>query len=265
MSEYNQYEMRFGGEREGVTYLVHVLILVNVAVFAAQLLLDIPFGELFVTGRGSLIEDAPGGNAILEWLEFNPNEMLHGLVWTPLTYMFLHGGLMHLFGNMLMLYFFGPEIERVLGSRQFVRFYLLCGGVGVLANFIPYFLIEGGGNVAVVGASGATLGILVAYAMVEPDRRVFIIPIPFPITARWLVIFIIAMNLFTAVSGGSATSVATHFGGMGVGYAYMKWRPVFLRAQWHKRSQKIEQADENDEEEMAKAIDNIFDFKNRNR
>jgi membrane associated rhomboid family serine protease len=179
--------------------------------------------------------------------------------------MFLHGGLMHLFGNMLMLYFFGPEIERVLGSRQFLRFYLLCGGVGVMANFVPYFLIQGGGNVMVAGASGATLGVLVAFAMVEPDRRVFLFPIPIPVTSKILVFFIIAMNMISAANGGSGVSIATHLGGMAVGYAYMKWRPAFLRAQWHRRGRKIQKAEQADEEKMAEAIDNIFDFKNRNR
>ncbi|MFP6615312.1 MAG: rhomboid family intramembrane serine protease [Candidatus Hydrogenedentota bacterium] len=258
MSEHNQYEMRFGGDRDGITYVVHLLILANILVFAGQLLLDIPFGD------GRMI-DIPGGDRIIEWVMFNPAKMLGGLVWTPLTYMFLHGGLMHLFGNMLMLYFFGPEIERVLGSRQFLRFYLLCGGVGVLANFIPYFLIQGGGNVIVAGASGATLGVLVAYAMVEPDRRVFLFPIPIPVTTRLLVMFIIALSLVTAVSGGSGVSVATHFGGMAVGYFYMKWRPIFLQAQWHKRGRKIQKSEEADEEKMAEAVDNIFDFKNKNR
>jgi membrane associated rhomboid family serine protease len=195
----------------------------------------------------------------------DPEFFLGGRVWTPITYMFLHGGLMHLFGNMLMLYFFGPEIERVLGSRQFLRFYLLCGGVGVMANFVPYFLIQGGGNVMVAGASGATLGVLVAFAMVEPDRRVFLFPIPIPVTSKILVFFIIAMNMISAANGGSGVSIATHLGGMAVGYAYMKWRPAFLRAQWHRRGRKIQKAEQADEEKMAEAIDNIFDFKNRNR
>ena len=258
MFEQNQYEFRFGGEREGITYIVHGLILANVGIFALQLLLDIVFGDFQVS-------DTPGGGSLLEWLMFVPDRMLDGLVWTPFTYLFLHGNLMHLFGNMLMLYFFGPEVERVLGSRQFVRFYLLCGAFGVLANFLPYFLIAGGGNVAVVGASGATLGVLVAFAMIEPDRKIFLFPIPFPVTSRALVMFIVAMNLISAAGGGSNTSVATHFGGMVLGYVYMKWRPIFLRAQWSKKSKKTSKGKEPAEEKMAEAIDNIFEFKNKNR
>ena len=258
MFDQSQNEMRFGGERPGITYTVFWLILANVSVFVAQLILDIPFGDLHVN-------DTPGGLALLAWLMFIPERVLDGLVWTPLTYMFLHGNLMHVFGNMLMLYFFGPEIERVLGSRQFIRFYFLCGVVGVLVNFAPYFLIEGGGNVSVVGASGATLGVLVAFAMVEPDRRILLFPIPIPVTSRFLVYLIIAMNLISAASGGSGTSVATHLGGMATAYAYMTWRPVFLRAQWHRRGQKIQKAEESDEKKIADAIDNIFDFKNKNR
>jgi membrane associated rhomboid family serine protease len=258
MFEQNQYEFRFGGEREGVTYIVHWLILLNIAIFAMQLILDIPIGDLEV-------RNTPGGVGVLEWLIFVPERVLDGLVWTPFTYMFLHGNLMHVFGNMLMLYFFGPELERVLGSRQFVRFYILCGVVGVLANFLSYFLIQGGGNAAVVGASGATLGVLVAFALIEPDRKIFMFPIPFPITSMTLVMFIVAMNLISAAGGGSSTSVATHFGGMIVGYAYMKWRPIFLRAQWNKKRKKVAKSEEGTEEKMAEAVDNIFEFKNKNR
>jgi membrane associated rhomboid family serine protease len=258
MSEYSQYEFRFGGEREGITFVVHSLILVNVCIFALQLLLDIPFGDWREA-------DHLGGSFLTDWVVFNPEFFLGGRVWTPITYMFLHGGLMHVFGNMLMLYFFGPEIERVLGSRQFLRFFLLCGAVGVLVNLIPHALNGGASNPFVAGASGATLGVLVAFAMVEPDRRVFIFPIPIPVTSRMLVMFIIFLNLMSAVLGGSVMSVATHFGGMAVAYLYMKWRPVYLRAQWKKRGKQSERPAESDEDEMAKAIDNIFDFKNRNR
>jgi len=70
--------------------------------------------------------------------------------------MYLHNGLLHLFMNMLWLFFFGPEVEHTLGTRQFVRFYILCGMLGVLFTFIPMRLFDE--NVSVAGASGARHG-----------------------------------------------------------------------------------------------------------
>lgn len=260
MSSYYEQESRFSFQVEGVTYVVSRLILANVAVFILQLILDIPFGDPQVL-------NSPGGHQILHWVAFQPSALFSGIIWTPVTYLFLHGSLMHLFGNMLMLFFFGPAVERVLGSMQFLRFYLLCGVLGVLVNLFPIVLPNWNSGIMVVGASGATLGVLVAFAMIEPDRRIFLFPIPIPVTAKMLVVIILAMNLLAAAGGGSGTSVATHFGGMAVGYVYMKWRPRFMQMRWRRQGRKVAKEPGSpkspDEEKMAEAIDNIFDFKNR--
>lgn len=259
-SSSNQYEFKFGHDR--VTWGVQSILLATTGAFAAQLLLDIPFG-----GGGGVL----GGWLYDEWLAFNPANLARGYVWTPLSYIFVHFSLWHLFGNMLMLYFFGPDVERVLGTRQFVRFYLLCGGVGVMANFAPvppdfsFF-----SSISVVGASGATLGVLVAFAFVEPDRKVFLFPIPIPVTSRALVFIVIAINLMAAVGGGT-TSVATHFGGMAAGYAYMKYRPAYSawRAQRKLKrrapKKKSNGPPKSDLEKMGKEIDNIFKFQDKDR
>jgi len=170
-----------------------------------------------------------------------------------------------------MLFMFGSEVERVLGSRQFIRFYIFCGVVGVLANFIPFYLYQvlygNAYHVLVLGASGSVLGVIMAFAMVDPNRKIFLFPIPFPITALWLVIFIVAMNIMMGVNGGSSTSVATHLGGLGAGFLYMKYRPIFNRRRWRKGS--ISKAAKSDkskhDEDVGKAIDNIFEFKGRGK
>jgi membrane associated rhomboid family serine protease len=252
----NQYEFRFGHDR--ITWGVQSILLATTAAFALQLLLDIPFG------RGGLL----GGPVYDEWLAFNPATLLHGYVWSPLTYIFIHFSLSHLFFNMLMLYFFGPDVERVLGTRQFISFYLLCGALGVMANFVA---VSAGGSVSVVGASGATLGVLVAFAFVEPDRKVILFPIPIPVTARALVIIFVVFNLMSAVGGGGTTSIATHFGGMVVGYLYMKYRPAFSawKAQRKLRrrvpKKKSGAPPKADLEELGKEIDNIFKFQDKDR
>lgn len=224
------------------------MLLANIAIFVCQLLLRIPaFGQL-----------------VQDFLKFSPVAFVHGFVWQAFTYMFLHASLSHLFQNMLGLYFFGSEVERTLGSRQFIRFYILCGALGVMANYVP-MLWQGGHimDVPVVGASGAVMGVLVAYAFLNPDGRIILFPIPIPITARAMIIVFIALNLMSAATPGSNTSVATHFGGMIVAYAYMKIRPQV--AAWQIKRVRNRKKPNSEHEDMADAIDNIFKFQDKDR
>lgn len=252
MNSNYQEGFRIGISRSRVTYSVRFLILANLCIFALQLLLDIPLGN-------PLTFDPPGGSVFLELFSFSTDRFIAGWVWNPLTYMFVHGGLQHLFFNMLLLFFFGPDVERLLGTRQFLKFYLLCGFVGVLLNLLSAYLF--GTHVLVVGASGAIMGVVVAFAIVDPDRQIFLFPLPFPITARAMVIIFIVIDLLTFASGGRGTSVATHLGGMAVSFAYMKYRPTLL--QWSlKRRRK---PSKRDRENLGEAVDNIFKFQNKER
>lgn len=255
MSSYHYSErIRYGGIQDHrITRAVQRLILINAAVFAIQLLLNIPFGY-----RGLV---PPPGGLIIDYLSFQPVSFLHGLLWQPLTYMFLHAGLLHLFFNMLWLYFFGPDVEHALGTRQFVLFYFLCGAVGVMATFIPLFIY--GRDVSVVGASGAVMGVLIGFAIVNPHRQFFIFPLPVPITAKWLVAIVIVINLLNADSGGTM-SVATHFGGMAVAYVYMKFIPYWRerrRAWWRGRRQ----GRGKHKNSIGDDVDNIFRFDKHRR
>ncbi|MCH7909689.1 MAG: rhomboid family intramembrane serine protease [Candidatus Hydrogenedentes bacterium] len=251
MNSYQKPEFRFSFGPQRITYSVQLLILLNATAFAAQLLIDIPFGTLSV-------HDVPGGE-LLEWLAFSPARLMRGLIWLPVTYMFLHSGLMHLFMNMLMLFFLGPEVERALGTRQFLFFYFLAGVIGVMANFIPILLMANAPMISVIGASGAVMGVTIAFAMINPERQIFLFPIPVPLTARGMVFFLIVMNLIAAV-GNSPLSVATHFGGMAVGYVYMKYRPMLMAWQIRRRAPSRKKA-----EEMRDAVDNIFKLHDRDR
>lgn len=234
--------------RDVITWGVQRLILITTAIYAVQLLIDIPFGS--VSGGG--IASPPGG-LIIRWLSFQPSSLFNGAIWQPFTYMFLHGNLPHLFFNMLWLFFFGPDVERVLGTRQFVRFYLLCGFLGVFASLLP--VLFRGGAFSITGASGAVMGVMVAFAMINPTREFFLFPLPVPINARALVMIVIGMNILTAWQG-SATSVATHFGGMAVGFAYMKSIPKW-RA-WRRDAQSRKTRDK-----IGDAVNNIFKFEDK--
>lgn len=252
-----QYRAAVSSGSSRITWAVQRLILLNGVVFALQLLADPLLAWFDASGEWSR---APGG-ILNYYLGFQPLALLQGMVWKPFTYQFLHSGLLHLFLNMLWLFFCGPEVERALGTRQFYRFYLLCGAVGVLATFLP--LIWWGDNPTVTGASGATMGVMIAFAMVDPHRQFHLFPIPTPINARTLVLIVVVLNIFTGL-GNSAVSVATHFGGMGVGYAYMKLLPQFRR--WHRarRAAKPAQAPpEQPVDKVGEAVNNIFKFKDK--
>jgi membrane associated rhomboid family serine protease len=252
---------------------VRALILTCSAIFAAQLFLDIGFGRY--------PGDAPGGDAILGTLAYTNHHLLQGWIWLPITYIFLHGYLLHLFLNMVQLYFFGPDVERLLGTRQFLWFFFLCGIGGALANLVPDALVAahvlperfGGADYPVVGASGAIMGVIVAFAILDPDRQIFMLPLPFPITARAMVLLLVVINL---LSTGGGVSVSTHFGGMITGFAYMKLRPMALRWSWERRGRKARRARERaagtpkepatpEEKKLAEAIDNIFRFQDREK
>lgn len=247
-----EVQFRFGHDR--ITWGVRAVILANVAVFAADLIASF-----------LLAASGPGRMLLLEFAAFSREGFYSGFLWMPFTYMFFHSGLWHLFLNMLMLYFFGPDVERVLGSGQFLRFYGICGVLGVLANLLPIAAPN-----PVIGASGAVLGVLAAFVVIDPERQVFLFPLPFPINARALVIIIIVLNVIAAIGGSSGTSVATHFGGLICGYAYMKLIPIWNawrdeRRRRQERSQNPQGPSKDDLDKLGEEVDNILKFRNHDR
>ena len=165
-----------------------------------------------------------------------------------ITYMFLHGGFTHIFFNMFALWMFGAVIERVWGPKKFLFYYISCGvGAGIVQEIAQYvnYLSVGlaaydhvnlGGTLMLtddylnlwttIGASGAVYAILLAFGMTFPNERLFIIPFPFPIKAKWLVVGYIAIELFSALSGpGDGVAHTAHLGGMLFGFIMIRyWR-----------------------------------------
>jgi len=138
--------------------------------------------------------------------------------WTPLTYMFIHGGFSHLFFNMFGLVVFGPRLEERLGSNSFIKFYLVAGLGGAVFSFIfaPYG--------AVIGASGAIFGVMLGFARYWPRDEIYIWGI-LPIQARVLALILIATSLYMSFAG-SSSNVAhfAHLGGLGAGWLYLRMR-----------------------------------------
>ena len=250
MVQYNYQQPRMTLQLPRITWGVQRLILLNAAVFIVQLLL----------GPLETLLGAP--DIVTRLLGFSPALFFRGFLYMPFTYQFLHGGLMHLLMNMLWLFMFGPEVERLLGTRQFVRFYIACGAVGVLATVLPWLL--GAPYAPVIGASGAAMGVLVAFVMIDPHRQFYLFPLPVPITAVWLVILVVIFNLVTAGSGSTNISVATHFGGMLTGGVLMKAIPAYHRWRFQDARLRLYNADEEATgadpvgERLREAVDRIF-------
>jgi len=147
-------------------------------------------------------------------------------VWQIATYMFLHGGIFHIVFNMLALWMFGAELERIWGTRDFLKFYFVTGiGAGaltVLFSTLPFSFAQQVQHSIVIGASGAIYGLLLAYALYFPDRPIYMYFV-FPIPAKVFVAIMGAIAFFSAVgaSGGPVANVA-HLGGLVFGYLYLK-------------------------------------------
>ncbi len=162
------------------------------------------------------------------------------------TYMFLHGGFTHILFNMFALWMFGAVIERVWGPKKFLFYYIICGvGAGIMQEIVQFaeyslqgmsayqYVSVGGVRMATdayinlwttIGASGAVYGILLAFGMIFPNERLFIIPFPFPIKAKWLIVGYIAIELFSAVSGpGDGVAHMAHLGGMLFGFLLIRY------------------------------------------
>ncbi len=135
--------------------------------------------------------------------------------WTVATYMFVHAWLAHLAFNMFTLWMFGPRLEHEWGTRTFVWFYLWCGVGGAIAHLVF------AQHSAVIGASGAISGVLVAYALRWPDEEVYLFGV-IPMRSRWLIVAMLAMNIIFALSPGSRIDWTAHLGGMAFGWIFLK-------------------------------------------
>ena len=165
------------------------------------------------------------------------------------TYMFVHGDLTHIFFNMFAVWMFGRIMEQVMGSQRFLFYYIVCGlGAGLMqegAQYIEYVYqglsaydsVNLGGGLTVpmeaylnrwttVGASGAVYGVLLSFGMIFPEERMFIIPIPFPIKAKWFVMGYAVIELMSALgNSGDGVAHVAHLGGMLFGLALiLYWR-----------------------------------------
>jgi membrane associated rhomboid family serine protease len=156
-----------------------------------------------------------------DWFGYRATDLTERRLWTTVTYMFVHGGLLHLALNMYMLWIFGRRVERSWGSATFTWFYLWCG----VSGWAFHWMLTPRAGV-LVGASAAILGVAVAYASRWGDDELFLFGIV-PMKVKWLVVFLAVLSLvMVVVNTGSVggTAYAAHFGGMVGGWLYMQTR-----------------------------------------
>ena len=199
--------------------VVKNLIIINVLVWIAQLIYDKQWGLTIKLGLWPV--DTP---------YFKPYQIA--------THMFAHasydagGNIMffHILFNMFGLYMFGRILENIWGPKRFLFFYLACGVGAAAAHLIMQYIM--GGFSFAVGASGAVMGVFVAFGYLFPNTELMIIPIPIPIKAKWLVLVYILLDLFGGFGSVSGDNVAhfAHLGGALTGFLI-----VFI---WNKTNRK---------------------------
>jgi len=187
--------------------VIKQLLIANLAVFVAQV-------------AGLVPTDVLAASPHAFWTRF--------FVWQPFTYMWLHGGLGHIAANMFSLWMFGSPLAMAWGTQRFLRFYLLCGvGAGLLIvtyPWIPQWLgLTHPASLAIptLGASGAVMGVLLAYSLTWPDRTIMFIFPPVAFRAIWLIPILFFLELSF---GPPNVSHLGHLGGVLIGWLLLRAR-----------------------------------------
>lgn len=204
MSRYNRSS--FGGIGPGgISPAVKSLIIVCCVVYALQ-----------------LVDQMAGAAAFIREFGLIPFQVTHQFfVWQLVTYIFLHGTFLHILFNMLFLWMFGTDLERIWGKSAFTKFFFLCGIGGALFKT----LLSPASLQPTIGASGAILGVLVAYGFLFPDQQIILYI--FPIKVKWFVIGYAVITILSSIQGGGSTDYRVHLGGMLTALIYMKGGRIF--------------------------------------
>ena len=179
-----------------------------------------------------LIAVLPGqiSSGVVNFLGLRPSDVIgRAWVWQLVTYMFLHGGLAHILFNMLALWMFGTELERLWGTRAFVRYYFITGIVAAITTivvaFMPFAATARMYDSVTIGASGAIYGLLLAFGLTFPNRPIYMYLV-FPIPAKYFVMIMGGIELLLSTGDGGGVAHITHLGGLVAGYALLRGRSL---------------------------------------
>lgn len=200
------------------TKAVKWLIIINAAIYFGLLILG--------------LAARPTAEAIKLYGALIPGAVLHGYIYQVVTYAFLHGSIMHILGNMFVLWMFGSQIEMDFGTRQFLEFYFWCMvGAALVTIAVSYTGFLGVTPLTpTIGASGAIFGIYAAFGMIHGEQEIMFFPLPFRMKAKYFVWILVLVTLALSLSGASAgggesIAYSCHLGGLLFGYLYLKFLP----------------------------------------
>jgi membrane associated rhomboid family serine protease len=197
-----------------ITPAVRILLYVNIGMYVATLIFP----------------------RIVNWLGLIPEQVVERFwLWQPAPYMVLPARIpTHILFNMLALWMFGVELERMWGTRFFVKFYFVCG-IGaafttLVLSFVPITAFASLYGSLTIGASGAIFGVLLAYALYFPHRPILLMLL-FPIPAKYFVMIMGGISLLSTFGGPDGLAHTTHLGGLAAGYIYLKKPRINLKAE----------------------------------
>ncbi len=179
-------------------------------------------------------------------------------VWRLVTYQFLHADILHILFNMMMLYFLGPILESIWGSRVYLRFYLISGAVGgvVYTLLVLGHLLEAG---FMVGASGAIYGLMAAAAILYPRMQVYVFG-TIPMSMKTLLIIVVIWSIMNILGGKNAGGEAAHLSGVAAGVVFVyvlprftHWRLERSKGAWQRKLEK-ERAFQNEVDRILEKV-----------
>ena len=206
--QFQSHQTQFTWNPRTVTNAIKILVIINVGMYLLQMITASQLDMIRFFGLSA--------------------ETIWPLIWQPITYMFMHGGVWHVAINMFVLWMFGMELEKIWGKNEFLKYYFV---TGIGAGIIWLLFNIGGSNAILIGASGAVYGILMAYGLMFPNRTVYVYFL-FPVKVKWFILFIGAITFISSMGTGSNISHLTHLSGMLIGYLYLRfsdhWRNIMF-------------------------------------
>jgi len=196
-----------------------IIILINVAFFVVAFILLGIFGKI-----------------VWDYIALNPSNVLQGKsVWTFLTSMFMHGGFFHLFVNMLSLFFVGSLLQKIIGEKRYLKFYLLSGIFSGLFFVLIALLTGSGLDAYAVGASGALFGVIGCLIFLTPNLPVYVMFIPIPIKLKYAGPGLLLVLWGISEAAGLPIGNFAHLGGLIAGLFY----GIFLTNKYKKKTRMI--------------------------
>ncbi len=202
------------------------LILINVAAFVLF--------RIYLVFLG--ISDISGLELVYNYIALKPTNILQGkYLWTFITSMFMHGGLFHIFANMFSLFFIGSLVEKILGAKRYLSFYLISGLLAGLLFVFSSLIFSGDPNIFAVGASGALFGLVGLLMLLTPNLSVYLMFIPIPIKMKYAAPGILVVLWLISRVGNVPIGNTAHLGGLLTGLAY----GLYLRKKYPRKIQML--------------------------